>query len=300
MQGSRRTLVLRSAAIVSGALLALPAQALAGLTPDSPVSPNAEDTMTAYVVMGILGTLIALGVIAALLAAIRGGGDTDELPERRTRGTGAIQTGVGAILGVLALIVFTFGVLVTESTRQVQASTAEGLDPSAASDAPSDTRLELPEGGSPPLVIDVTAQQWLWRYEYPGGVFTYHELVVPADTAVILDLNSTDLVHRWWVPALGGAFDAVPGADNQTWFRADEVGTYEGRSTAFSGPGFNSMRAKVSVLEPTEFEAWLEQQKADIKAAQNSVQEAVDAGTAPGVSVGSESEDPLPPEGGEE
>lgn len=217
----------------------LPAGALAGLTPESPASPNAEDSMIAFIVVGILSTLIALGVIAALIAAIRGGGDADDAPERRTRGTSAIQSGVGTVLGVLALIVFVFGVLVTDHAREVQPSTAEGLDPAAI----AQTGLELPTGGSAPLEIDVTAQQWLWRYEYPGGAFSYHELVVPVDTAVILNLDSTDLVHRWWVPALGGGFDAVPGSENQTWFRADETGSYDGRSTVFSGPGFIAMRA---------------------------------------------------------
>ena len=293
MQGSRRTLVLRSAAIVIGALLVLPAQSLAALAPESPASPNAEDSMIAYVVMAVLATLIALAVIVAVIAAIRGGGPTGEQPERRTRGTTTIQRGVGTMLTVLAVIAFIFGVVVTDHAREIQPSTADGLDP----DAVAQVGLDLPTGGSAPLEIDVTAQQWLWRYEYPGGAFSYHELVVPVDTAVVLNLDSTDLIHRWWVPALGGAFDAVPGSENQTWFRADETGTYEGRSTAFSGPGYHAMRAKVTVVEPTEYEVWVDQQAADIQAAQDSVQEAVDAGTAPGVSVGAEAEDPLPPEG---
>lgn len=293
MQGPRRTLVLRSAAIVIGALLVLPAPSLAAIAPESPASPNAEDSMTAYVVMAILGTLIALAVIVAVIGAIRGGGPAEAQPERRTRGTSAIQRGVGTMLAFVALIVFIFGVAVTDHAREVQPSTAEGLDPNAT----AQTGLELPAGGSAPLEIDVTAQQWLWRYEYPGGAFSYHELVVPVDTAVILNLDSTDLIHRWWIPALGGAFDAVPGSENQTWFRADETGTYEGRSTAYSGPGYSAMRAKVTVVEPTEYEAWVSQQAADIQAAQDSVQEAVEAGTAPGVSVGGEPEQPLPTEG---
>jgi cytochrome c oxidase subunit 2 len=123
---------------------------------------------------------------------------------------------------------------------------------------------------------------------------------VPVDTAVVLHLDSTDLIHRWSIPALGGAFDAVPGSENQTWFRADETGTYEGRSTAFSGPGYNAMRAKVTVLEPTEYEAWLTEQASAIRSAQDSVQEAVDEGTAPGVSVGEDTSEPLPEEGGGE
>lgn len=279
-----------------GALLVLPGHALAGLTPESPVSPNAEDSMTAYVVMGILATVIALAVIAALIGAIRSREREEDSAPRRIRGTTTIQRGVGIVLTSLAVLAFIFGVAVTEHASEVQPSTADGLDPSAT----AQTSLEFPAGGSAPLEIDATAQQWLWRFEYPGGAFSYHELVVPVDTAVILHLDSTDLIHRWSIPALGGAFDAVPGSENQTWFRADETGTYEGRSTAFSGPGYNAMTAKVTVLEPTEYEAWVTQQASDIQAAQDSVQEAVDEGTAPGVSVGEDTSEPLPEEGGGE
>lgn len=293
MQGPRRTLVLRSAAFVSGVLLVLPANSLAGLTPESPASPNAEDSMTAYVVIGILATVVALGVIAALIGAIRSRERDEEVAPRRIRGTAAIQRGVGTMLAFLAALAFIFGVAVTEHATEVQPSTADGLDPSAT----AQTSLELPAGGSAPLEIDATAQQWLWRFEYPGGAFSYHELVVPVDTAVILHLDSTDLIHRWSIPALGGAFDAVPGSENQTWFRADETGTYEGRSRVFSGPGYNAMTAKVTVVEPTEYEAWVEEQAGYIEDAQDSVQQAVDEGTAPGVSVGEDTSQPLP-EGG--
>ena len=72
-------------------------------------------------------------------------------------------------------------------------------------------------------------QQWIWRYEYPDGTFSYYELVVPVDTAVVVELASTDVVHRWWVPGLGGKFDAVPGQSNQTWFKADEEGSLRRR-----------------------------------------------------------------------
>jgi cytochrome c oxidase subunit 2 len=278
---------------VFGALLVLPAHSWAGLTPEEPVSPNAEDSMTAYVVMGILATVLAIAVIAALIGAIRSREREEDAAPRRIRGTTTIQRGVGTVLASLAVLAFIFGVAVTEHASEVQPSTADGLDPSAT----AQTSLELPAGGSAPLEIDATAQQWLWRFEYPGGAFSYHELVVPVDTAVVLHLDSTDLIHRWSIPALGGAFDAVPGSENQTWFRADETGTYEGRSTAFSGPGYNAMTAKVTVLEPTEYEAWLTEQASAIRSAQDSVQEAVDEGTAPGVSVGEDTSEPLPEEG---
>ena len=58
-------------------------------------------------------------------------------------------------------------------------------------------------------MINAIGQQWLWRFEYPGGepghrTFSYDELVVPVDTAVVLNITSTDVIHSWCVPALGG------------------------------------------------------------------------------------------------
>jgi cytochrome c oxidase subunit 2 len=90
---------------------------------------------------------------------------------------------------------------------------------------------------------------------------------------VVLDLTSTDVMHRWWVPELAGMADAVPGDVNHVWFKADEVGTYDGRSTAFSGPAYAQMRTTVRVVEPAEYEAWLAQKAAEIDEAEKAVQD---------------------------
>jgi len=270
LPGPRTRPLLLAAALALTAGFALPGTAAAfQLAPDSPVSPNADDAAISWWVMFVLATAIAAALIIGLLRAVRGG---DQLGPR-TRGTRSIQGRVGAGLALLALAVFIFGIVVTESSRQVEATGPDGLQ-SAQRD------VELPEG-SQPLQIKVSGQQWLWRYEYPDGTFSYYEMVVPVDTAVVLELRSTDVHHRWWVPALGGQFDAVPGQTNQTWFQADEVGTYDGRSTEFSGPATAAMRARVRVVEASEYEAWLEQQATDIEAAQANVAE-TNAETAEG------------------
>ncbi len=273
-------MLLGSAAVASLVLAANPASALAGtIAPDSPASPNATDTQTAYWVMVVLATIVAIAMIVGLLAAVRGRGRQAEAAElRRTRGTNAIQRRVGISIGVLALAVFIFGIVITESTRKVEATGSGGL--TTATTAQKD--LSLPAGDNKPLEITVSGQQWLWRYEYPDGTFSYYNLVVPVDTEVLLDIKSTDVLHRWWVPSLGPMIDAVPGQNNFAWFKADQVGTYEGRSTEFSGPSYAQMRAQVTVVTPDEYQAWLDKQSADIAAAQRSVHRQVLAGTAPG------------------
>ena len=249
-------------------LALLPASASAGaLTPASPASPNADDAETAYIVMGILATLVALAVIAGLLGALRSRSAEPAGAERRTRGTSGVQGQVGIGLAALASLVFVFGVIVSESAGEVESTGADGL-------ITAQTNLDLPADAKP-LEIRVSGQQWLWRYEYPDGTFSYYEMVVPVDTAVVLDLESTDVLHSWWVPALGGMFEVAPESGNQTWFKAEETGVFEGRSTTFSGPGYAAMRARVRVVEPAEYESWLEQQATDIADAQAAVQERI-------------------------
>lgn len=271
-----------------GAFAALPAAAFGdGLTPASPASPGTEDTQLAYIVMVVLATVIAVAVVLALVSAARakpGPGDRDRAEAGRgtaprTRGTSGVQRRAGVGLGLLAAAVFVFGIIVTESAREVEPTGADGL-------TTAQLDIKPPAGDPKPLEIKVSGQQWLWRYEYPDGTFSYYEMVVPVDTAVVLDLESTDVLHRWWVPALTGMFEVAPGSSNQAWFKADEVGTYEGRSTQFSGSSYAAMRAAVRVVEPAEYEAWLAEESKGIQEAQDAVQRAVDAGTAPGVSLG--------------
>jgi cytochrome c oxidase subunit 2 len=163
-------------------------------------------------------------------------------------------------------------VVVTDDVRTVEASGPDGLDSTRSAqvgvkDVPTDPA---------PLEINAIAQQWLWRFEYPGGqqgqrTYSYGELVVPVDTAVILNIDSTDVNHSWWVPSLGGQVQAVPGSEARTWFKADEEGRYEGRSTVFSGTAYPVMRSWVRVVSATEYEDYIRQLEADLTDAQEVV-----------------------------
>jgi cytochrome c oxidase subunit 2 len=192
-------------------------------------------------------------------------------------------------LAVFAVVVFVFGIVMTDNVRSVEASGPSGLgaNPSAqvgvsGATEPTEAGGQATSGGadeaalSSPLVINAIGQQWLWRFEYPGGepghrTFTYGALVVPVDTTVLLNVTSTDVVHSWWIPALGGQVQAVPGTTSQTWFKADEVGTYPGRSTVFSGTGYPAMRAWVKVVSVPEYQAFVDQLNKDLSAAQDAI-----------------------------
>lgn len=257
---------------------ATPASAIQ-LGPEQPHSPNAEAIESTYwVTIAIVFALIIVVNAALIVALVRFRERRGREPSRFAAGRGALRPAIG-VLGVLAAAVFVYGVVRTADVRDVEPSGPNGLGASQTaqvgiSDVPESTGSEPTE--TSPLEIDAIAQQWLWRFEYPGGTagrrtFTYGELVVPVDTTVILNIDAIDVMHSWWVPALGGQVQAVPGDVVQTWFKADEVGRYRGNSTIFSGTSFPSMRSWVRVVTVPEYTDYVEQLQKDLTEAQDIV-----------------------------
>lgn len=250
------------------------------LGPETAHSPNADDITAAYWVMLALAAVLVLAVNAALvfmLIRFRAARGTEP---RRFRGRPRTQMRIAGVLGLGAIALFVLGVVYTERAQDVEASGPAGLT------------------DANPLQIRAIGQQWIWRYEYPdtdsgstspvpttgsfADVFSYEELVVPVDTTIDLAVESTDVEHRWWVPSLGGKVDAEPGKVHHTWFKADEEGVYDGQSAGFSGASYAVMRTQVRVVGPEEYQAWVTQQGADIKAAQAAVQAQIASGGPPG------------------
>jgi cytochrome c oxidase subunit 2 len=255
---------------------------LSVLTPESPASPNTDEMQAAYVVMLVVAVAIGVAINAALVvAAVRFRARRGRTAVRRTVGRRTIPR-LSAGLGALALAVFLLGVVYTESAREAEPSGPAGLQAASARLAQTSIAPPPVAEGVETLTINAIGQQWLWRYEYPpresqdqtfAPVFSYYELVVPVDTTVILNITSTDVLHRWSVPALAGEVDAVPGQVTTAWFKAEEEGSYEGRSYAFSGPAYPTMRTRVSVVRPEEYESFLTTQERDIQEAQGFVQQ---------------------------
>lgn len=257
------------------------------LTPDSPASPNADEIQTIYIVMLIVAALLVIAVnVGLVMAVMRFRARRGDAPARRTAARGVIPRVAGG-LGALALILFLVGIAYTESIREADPSGPDGLQASATRTAQVNITPPPPSDDSETLEINAIGQQWLWRYEYPVSessdqsfqpVFSYEKLVVPEDTTVVLNVTSTDVVHRWGVPALAGKVDAVPGQVATTWFKAEEAGqTYSGQSYQYSGPGYATMRTQVEVLTAEEYEAWVEEQESLIDEGQKAVQDELES-----------------------
>ena len=96
---------------------------------------------------------------------------------------------------------------------------------------------------------------------------------MPVGVTVVLKITSSDVVHSWWIPDLGPKTDATPGYTNDTWFRIDQPGEYWGECAELCGDNQADMRAEVLALPVDDYEAWVEQQAADIAEAQRLVAE---------------------------
>ena len=169
------------------------------------------------------------------------------------------------MLTVFAAVILVLSFVFTDKAREVPTTGSAGLA----------------SAKSAPLKIETTGQQWLWRYDYPNGAFSYYKLVVPVDTTVELNLISTDVIHTWDVPELAPKRDAVPGKTNHVVFRADEEGTFDGQSATFSGQAYAAMRTEVDVVSPQEYKDFIASQKAGIQAAQDRVVGLIENGEVP-------------------
>lgn len=109
--------------------------------------------------------------------------------------------------------------------------------------------------------VQVSAEQWAWHFTYPSGV-TSKELHIPVGERVHLVINSTDVIHSFWVPAFGVKQDAVPGRATQVYLTATVAGTYPGLCAELCGFGHTDMRLSAVVSDRAQLEAWLSQQPA--------------------------------------
>ena len=144
------------------------------------------------------------------------------------------------------------------------------------------------------MTVKVTGYQWKWGYEYVGGpgkgISFYstlttpmseifgdapkpndyllqvdHPLVVPVDKKIRILTTSMDVLHGWYVPSFGVQMDAIPGFIRETWFKAEQVGTYYGQCAQVCGKGHAFMPIVVKVLSQPDYDAWVKSEEATLK-----------------------------------
>ncbi|MDE1179896.1 ubiquinol oxidase subunit II [Paraburkholderia sp.] len=114
------------------------------------------------------------------------------------------------------------------------------------------------ESQNKPLHVEVVALNWKWLFIYPDyGVASVNQLAIPVDTPVVFDITAESLMNSFFIPQLGGQIYAMSGMKTQLNLIANVPGVYEGRSSAYSGPGFSDMHFDTLATSRADFDAWI-------------------------------------------
>jgi cytochrome c oxidase subunit II len=218
--------------------------------PERGGSPNADRIASLYVVVLILAGLVFVGVAAALVFALVRYRAHRSPVAAQIRGNTRLELAwTGAAAG---LVVF----LAVFSLTKFDAIDHPGR--AAASPAAA---AGVGHASGDALHVKVIGRQYIWTFEYPNGAYSYEELVAPVGVTVELDIVSRDVAHSWWIPKLGGKFDAIPGYTNHTWFRLERAGIYRGQCAELCGRNHADMLAQVRGVAPAVYASWVERQK---------------------------------------
>ncbi len=214
----------------------------------NPVSPNGQDIYNLYVGISFPAIVVFIGVEAALLWVViryrRSRQPLGYVPPQVHGNTvlEVVWTALPLIL-VLGIALVSFNVL-QQDFRPI-----------------SNQQME----------VIVSGHQFGWDYDYGNGVIVHQEgtlagdvtpFVVPVNTLVRLRFKGTDVIHSWWVPAISGKTDAVPGYENYSWLKIDQVGKWRGECAELCGAGHATMQIIVQSMYGYDFDTWMAQEKA--------------------------------------
>ncbi len=152
------------------------------------------------------------------------------------------------------------------------------------------TVIAMKDTSSPDITIKATGYQWKWGYDYlQEGISFYSSLATPrdqiegsapkgehylleVDNPVVVPIGkkvriittANDVIHSWWVPALGIKQDAIPGFVRDTWFKVDTPGTYRGQCAELCGKDHGFMPIVVEAVTPEKYAAWVKEHKQEV------------------------------------
>jgi cytochrome c oxidase, subunit II len=118
------------------------------------------------------------------------------------------------------------------------------------------------------MVVKVTGQMWIWKFEYGNGIKT-DTLYVPVYKAVRLNLNSLDVNHSFYIPAFRIKKDAIANRNNYLWFRSDKIGSYDVACAEYCGLRHSYMYTKIVVMPQVDYDKWYAQMSQKLNAKNN-------------------------------
>ncbi len=204
-------------------------------TPFNPISPQALDISNLFIaILIIAGVIFALVAFLVLYPAVRYRHRPGADEPYQEFGRPKLEIAWTVAPAVLLAVVFGF----TVTTMR-------------AADSPT---------GDHPPDLTVIGHQWWWEMRYTTGGVTANELHLPVGRRMLLQLDSADVIHNFWVPQLGRKLDMVPGHTNRLWVEPTQTGAFLGACAEYCGTEHAWMRLRVIVQPQAEFDAWQRQQ----------------------------------------
>lgn len=264
MTDTIRTLLRRAGTAAGLLLLAEPALAELGLNMTRGVTPFSEEVYRLHMLIFWICVAIGVVVFGAMFISM--------YQHRKSRGAEPAQFQHNTRLEAVWTVI-PFLILVVMAVPATQ------------------TLVEMEDTSEYEMTVKVTGYQWMWGYEYvdegvsfiskldeasnrvrqlnsgedPASVDNYllnvdNPLVLPVDTKVRFLITAADVIHSWWVPALGWKRDAIPGYMNEAWTMIREEGTYRGQCAELCGKDHGFMPVVIKAVSKEEFRDWLAEQ----------------------------------------
>ena len=209
----------------------------AGLSPRGPDSPQAAKITDIYwLLLGITGAIFVVveGTLIIFVIRFRNRGRSRMLEGPQIHGATRLELIWTAIPVVILAAIVAFVLVKLPGINSTGSARAAGQE----------------------LTVKVEGRQYYWNFIYPNGVIQVERMRIPAQHDIKLVINSEDVDHSWWIPALQGKFDAIPGKTNHLTFKADRTGTFRGQCGEFCGYNHAHMLAAVQALPSGDFQTW--------------------------------------------
>lgn len=202
--------------------------------PASPTMKAVEDTMTVFSISAapVAAIVWAIALYSLIKWRHRGPGmPTEDGPAIRSNG---MLTTVWLVLSSL-LCVF----LLIWGLAEMQA-------------------VAGPATAARPVVVDVTGQQWVWTFSYPGnGNIESDQLYLPVNRPVVFHVKSNDVIHSFWIVQMGVKIDANPGEVTKTSVKPDKLGVFDIRCAELCGLLHADMETSAHVVKSQDFANWV-------------------------------------------
>lgn len=236
--------VLLTLAIIPVAWLVIHFMNLTG-APASAIMSEIEKTMFVFTVVSAPLMAVTLAIlIYSLLGWGRVKGEDPPMQESPAIRTNSTAIGLWVtVTSVLAFFLVVWGMI------ELATITSYSYGATPANNQPNSQK---------PLVVNVTAQQWVWTFQYPDDQnVSSANLVVPIDRPIYFNVTSEDVIHNFWVVELGIKVDANPGAVTNTGVTPNKLGTFNIRCAELCGLHHAYMQTKITVVTPEEYESWI-------------------------------------------